>query len=83
MVLPSALVEVGGCVGDELDGGFGVEAGDVVDSGLLVLVLQLGEGFGCGLLGGLPWVEGPKLVKKHTSILLLLLNLNLIFSYLI
>jgi hypothetical protein len=70
-------------MGNELHGGFCVEAGDVVDGCLLVFVLQLGEGFGCGLLGGLAGIEVPKLVKKDTSILLLLLYLNLIFSYLI
>ena len=41
------------------------------------------NGLRAGLLAGLAGVEAPKLVKKHTSILLLLLYLNLIFSYLI
>ncbi len=66
----------------ELDWGLRVEPSDVCNGLLLVFILQLGEGFGCGLLGGLAGIEVPKLVKKDTSILLLLLYLNLIFSYL-
>ena len=83
LVLPAGLVDVGRCVGYELDGSLRVEPCDVVNGLLLVHILEFGEGFGCGLLGGLPWVQGPKLVKKYTSILLLVLYLNLIFSYLI
>ncbi len=68
-------------MGHELDGGFGVEPSDVAYSLLLVFVLQLGEGFGGNLLGGLAGVEVPKLVKKHTSIFSsLLLFSSLLFS---